>query len=156
MKLWAWSILGDFHECSIFPFCRKAKHCLSWTTRQISTSSSGEWGSFYFEANKPSLIDSGTVEEVIGSVGGEIRAQRSRLETFFHPISVINWTSSCSSGASFLKDLQSNSKVAAKIVIRHHDCHYLSIKWVMCSWTWGWFFSTEICELGVLVTQWPY
>jgi len=33
---------------------------------------------FYFETNKPSLIDSGTVEEVIGSVGDEIRAHTGR------------------------------------------------------------------------------
>jgi len=84
------------------------------------------------EANKPSLIDSGTVEEVIGSVGGEIRAQRSRLETF-HPISVRKLTLSCSSGASLLKDLESNSKVAAKIAIQHCACHYLFIKSPMCS-----------------------
>ncbi len=51
------------------------------------------------------------------------------METFFHPISVINLTLPCSSGASFLKDLQSNSKVAAKIAIQHCACHYLSIKW---------------------------
>jgi hypothetical protein len=59
------------------------------------------------------------VEEVIGSVGGEIRAQRSRLEAFFHPISVISLTLSCSSGTSVLKDVQSNSRVAAKIAIQH-------------------------------------
>jgi len=94
-------------------------------------------------ANKPSLIDSGTVEEVIGSVGGEIRAERSRLETFFHPISVRNLTLSCSSGVSFLKDLQSNSKVAAKIAIQHCAFHYLSIKSPMCSWTWGHWLLTQ-------------
>jgi len=67
------------------------------------------------EANKLSLIDPGTVEEVIGSVGSEIRAQRSRLETFLHPISVINLTLSCSSGASFFKDLQSILKLLQRL-----------------------------------------
>ncbi len=89
------------------------------------------------------------MEEVIGSVGGEKRAQRSRLETFFHPISVIKSTLSCSSGASFLKDPQSNSKVAAKIAIQHCACHYLSMKSPMCSWKWGhWFFSASHVRVG--------
>jgi hypothetical protein len=51
------------------------------------------------------------------------------LETFFHPISVINLMLSCSSGASFFKDIQSNSKVVPKIAIQHCACHYLSVKW---------------------------
>ncbi len=100
------------------------------------------------------MIDSGTVDEVIGSGGAEIRAQRSRLETFFHPISVIYLTLSCSSGASFFKDINQILKLLERFQFSIVPVILCPSNGPMCSWTWGhWFFSTEMCELGVLLTQ---